>query len=114
VFWIYMSAAFFSPLMFLINISSTESFFKASHVPISEEPNLVGQWSTVMGAGLVVIAAAINKWTEHREKKREGENGTEEGQETVESIHMINNGQYKWEPGNNRVPGHGTVQSTHV
>lgn len=76
MFWMYMSAAFFSPLMFIINISSTGSFFKTSHIPISEELNLVGQWSVVMVAGLVVVAATINKWAQHRQTKREGETGT--------------------------------------
>jgi hypothetical protein len=112
--WIWLSAMIFSPLMFIINISSTESFFKASGIPISEEPNLVGQWSTVMGAGLVVVAAAINKWTDHRQMKREGESNTAEGQGTVESVHMINHSQYKWEQGNSIAPGQGIEQSIHV
>ena len=115
--WIYMSAAFFSPLMFLINISSIESFFKAGGIPISEEPNLVGQWSTVMGAGLVIVAAAINKWTEHRQTQREGHNDTAEEQgavELVESVQMVNNREYKWEPGNTMAPGQGIQQSNRV
>jgi hypothetical protein len=114
MFWMYMSAAFFPPLMFIINISNTESFFKTSHIPISEEPNLVGQWSAVMGAGLVVVAAAINKWAHHRQTKREGETGTEEGQEAVESIHIINNGQYKCGPDNGMAQAHGIGQAVHV
>jgi hypothetical protein len=112
--WIYMSAAVFSPLMFIINISSIESFFKASGIPISEGPSLVGQWSTVMGAGLVIVAAAINKWALHRHMKREGDGGTAEGQETAESVHIINYGQYKWEPGNSMAQGQGIEQSNHV
>lgn len=99
--WIYLSAAFFSPLMFIINISSVEAFFKTGGVPISEQPNLVGQWSTVMGAGLVIVAAAINKWAHHKLEAREEVEGDGVGDRgTVDSIHMVNNGQYKWEPGN--------------
>jgi len=112
--WMYLSAAFFSPLMFIINISSTESFFKATGIPISEQPNLVGQWSVVMGAGLVIVAAAINKWVDHRQEKKDGGSATVEGQEAVESIHVDNNGQYKWEQGSSMPPGQGMEQSIHV
>jgi hypothetical protein len=100
--------------MFIINISSTGSFFKTSHIPISEELNLVGQWSVVMVAGLVVVAATINKWAHHRQTKREGETGTEEGQEAVKSIHIINNGQYNLEPGNGMAQAHGIEQWVYV
>lgn len=50
----------------------------------------------------------------YRQTKREGETGTEEGQEAVESIHIINNGQYKYEPDNSMAKAHGIGQSVHV
>jgi hypothetical protein len=105
MFWIYMSATFFSPFMFLLNISSIEAFFRSSKIPISEQPNLVGQWSVVMGAGLVIVAAAINKWVEHKESKENPENGgSVETAPNVQTIHHVNNGQYKWEPGTATAP----------
>jgi hypothetical protein len=100
VSWLCFSAAFFSPLMFIINISSTEVFFKASGIPVSEQPNLVGQRSTVLEAGLVIVATAINKWVSHRQKKREKSNVVTDEHGLTDSVQMVNNGKYKWEPGN--------------
>lgn len=60
------------------------------------------------------MAAAINTWAHHRQTKREGETATEEGQEAVESIHIINNGQYKCGPDNGMAQAHGIGQAVHV
>jgi hypothetical protein len=50
----------------------------------------------------------------YRQTKREGETGNEEGQEVVESIHIINNGQYKCKPDNGMAQAHEIGQSVYV
>jgi hypothetical protein len=64
----WLVSALISPLMFITAIGSAEVFFGLSGVPSSETPNLVGQWSVMLGAGLIIIGVSVDKWFDRKEK----------------------------------------------
>lgn len=81
--------ALISPFLLIANVTVTELFFRSSQAVRGEQVYAVGQWSTMVGAGLVAIGASIDRWFQKGEEQEQSGDTEQQYVQVAGKVHEV-------------------------